>query len=254
MAEDLMRLQKWLAEGGIASRRKAEELITAGKVKLNGKIATLGDKGDPAKDRLEVDGKKVTLVTKKVYIALNKPTGVVTTVTDTHDRPTVMDYVPTDTRLYPIGRLDADTSGLLLLTNDGDFAQRLMHPKYEAKKTYVAVVTGVPGTDVVAQLRKGVVIEGKRTAPAQVKVEELIPGKEKTTRVRITIHEGRNRQVRKMWEAVGHKVLQLKRIGIGSLMLGTLPEGKWRKLTPPELKTFEKLGEDRQNKRSRRRR
>ena len=243
MADDKIRLQKWLADGGIASRRKAEELILAGKVTLNGQVATLGDKGNPAKDKLAVDGRPVKIITQKVYIALHKPKDVVTTVTDTHNRPTVMDYVPQNTRLYPIGRLDADTTGLILLTNDGDFAQTLMHPKFEAKKTYVAIVKGVPGSDAVAQLRKGIVLEGKRTAPANVKVEELIQPKgtkEKNARVRITIHEGRHRQVRNMWEAVGHPVLELKRVSIGGINLDTLPVGKWRKLTPAEIKSFDK--------------
>jgi pseudouridine synthase len=236
----MIRLQKWLSMAGVASRRKAEEMILAGRVKVNGRLVTeLGAKADPARDVLEVDGTIVDTQQKKVYILLHKPEGVVTTVTDTHGRPTVMDFVPSDVRLYPVGRLDQDTSGLMLMTNDGEWAQKLTHPKHEVKKTYVAVVKGVPTVENLRKLRQGIVIEGKKTAPAQVKLVETIPVKgEKTQNAKllITIHEGRNRQVRNMCETIGHKVLTLKRVVVGGLELGNVAKGKWRHLTPKEVK------------------
>jgi len=237
-----LRLQKFLAMAGIASRRKAEELITAGQVTVNGQVITvLGTKVNPVKDIVAVDGKKVELVQQKQYIMLHKPEGVVTTVTDPFGRPTVMDLVPDNTRLYPVGRLDADTSGLLLLTNDGDWAQKLMHPKNETQKVYIAIVKGVPGGDSLHKFRKGISIDGQKTAPAQIKQEEIIPIKGTKTqhaRLRIVIHEGRNRQVRKMCEAIGHKVVSLKRIEVGTLKLGTLQKGKWRNLSAKEIKNM----------------
>jgi len=235
-----IRLQKWLAMAGVASRRKAEEMITSGRVSLDGEVITaLGAKADPSKSVLAVDGKPVEIVQDKVYIMLHKPEGVVTTVTDPYNRPTVMDYVPTATRLYPVGRLDSDTSGLLLMTNDGEWAQKLTHPKHETKKTYVAVVQGVPSVVSLRIFRQGILIEGKKTAPAQIKLLEQMPikgTKTQNSKLLITIHEGRNHQVRKMCEAIGHKIVTLKRVEVGGLELGNLAKGKWRQLTAKEVK------------------
>ena len=236
----MIRLQKWLSMAGVASRRKAEEMILDGRVKVNGGLVTaLGTKVDPTQDVLEVDGKPIDTEQKKVYIMLHKPEGVVTTVTDTHGRQTVMDFVPGDVRLYPVGRLDQDTSGLLLMTNDGEWAQKLTHPKHQVQKTYVAVVKGVPTAENLRKLRHGIVIEGKKTAPAQVKLLETMPvkgEKVQNAKLLITIHEGRNRQVRNMCEAIGHKVVSLKRVVVGGLALGNVAKGKWRYLTPKEVK------------------
>jgi len=240
-----IRLQKWLAMAGVSSRRKAEELILAGRVSVNGQTITeLGAKGNPAKDKLALDGKPVKIVKEKVYIMLNKPEGVVATVTDPHGRKTVTDLIDLDTRLYPVGRLDADTSGLLLLTNDGEFAQKITHPSNQVKKTYEATVRGVPTVQSLRQIRDGIVIDGKKTAPAQVKMLErlFVKGAKGAThqnaKLLITIHEGRNRQVRNMCEAIGHRIISLNRISIGKLTLGKLEKGKWRKLNPNEVKTL----------------
>ena len=237
---DSIRLQKWLSMSGVASRRKAEEMIAEGRVYVNGiKVTELGAKANPQNDLVELDGKIVEIVQEKIYIMLHKPEGVVTTVTDPFGRGTVMDLVPNKMRLYPVGRLDFDTSGLLLMTNDGEWAQKLTHPKYEISKTYIAVVKGIPVAESLQKLRQGIVIDGKKTAPAQIK---LIKNDKKSTnsKVIITIHEGRNHQVRKMCEAVGHKVLTLKRVEVGGLELGSLPKGKWRHLTVKEAKNLVK--------------
>jgi len=235
--EDI-RLQKWLSMSGVASRRKAEEMIAEGRVYVNGvQVTELGAKANPQTDLVELDGKIVEIVQEKIYIMLHKPEGVVTTVTDPFGRTTVMDLVPDKMRLYPVGRLDFDTSGLLLMTNDGEWAQKLTHPKYEISKTYTAVVKGTPTAESLQKFRRGIVIDGKKTAPAQIK---LIKNDKKSTnsKVLITIHEGRNHQVRKMCEAIGHKVITLKRVEVGGLELGTLPKGKWRPLTAKEVKNL----------------
>ncbi|MCL2287270.1 MAG: rRNA pseudouridine synthase [Firmicutes bacterium] len=238
-----IRLQKWLSMAGVASRRKAEEMITDGRVSVNGAVITeLGAKANPQRDLLEVDGKPVEITGQKVYIMLHKPEGVVTTVTDPFGRPTVMDLVPSNVRLFPVGRLDQDTSGLLLMTNDGEWAQKLTHPKHETKKTYLAVVKGVPTPENLRKLRQGILLEGKKTAPAQVKLIEQPPVKgEKNAKLLITIHEGRNRQVRNMCEAIGHKVVTLKRVEIGGILLDNLAKGKWRHLTQKEVKSLRVL-------------
>jgi len=250
-----IRLQKWLSMSGACSRRKAEELITSGRVSVNGAVVTeLGAKANTQTDLVELDGKAVEIEGRKRYIMLHKPEGVVTTVTDPFGRTTVMDLVPKDVRLYPVGRLDYDTTGLILMTNDGQWAQKLTHPKNEVTKTYIAVVRGVPTGESLRKLAKGVEIEiekaavtlpkgsgGKaplkvKTAPATVKL--LGPQKDKNAKLMITIREGRNRQVRKMCEAVGHKIINLKRVSIGKLELGDLPKGKWRELTAREVKAL----------------
>jgi 23S rRNA pseudouridine2605 synthase len=231
-----VRLQKFLAESGIASRRKAEELIMSGHVRVNGQIVhEMGVKVNES-DLIELDNKRVSKIEKKVYIMLNKPTGFVTTSKDQFRRPTVLDLVKgVDVRLYPVGRLDYDTSGLILLTNDGEFTYKLTHPKHEEKKVYIAEVKGVMEVEKLKQLEKGLKIENFITSPAEVRVVKK--GKD-TSVLQITIHEGKNRQVRKMCEAVGHKIVTLKRIAMGGLELGDLPEGKWRYLSEDELNYF----------------
>lgn len=226
------RLQKVLAKAGIASRRKCEELITAGRVKVNGKIvSTLGSKVDPERDVIEVDGKLVTLPHKHTYLMLNKPVGYICTVHDPQGRPTIMDLIPTQTRLYPVGRLDKDSEGLILLTDDGDLAQRLTHPSWEHEKEYLVLVEGRPEPHSLRRLREGIALENGFTWPADVTVlgEEL-----DGTWLRFVIHEGRKRQLRRMCQAVGHPVRRLIRVRIGPLCLGELPVGQYRPLTEEE--------------------
>ncbi|SDG85109.1 23S rRNA pseudouridine2605 synthase [Aneurinibacillus thermoaerophilus] len=229
------RLQKIMARAGVASRRKCEELIAAGRVKVNGEvIRTLGFKADPERDEIEVDGQKIVLE-KHVYFLLNKPVGYITSVTDPQGRKTVLDLMEhVKERIYPVGRLDYDTSGLLLLTNDGAFANRIMHPRHELDKVYEAVVKGRIGEEALMRLCKGVMLEDGMTAPAQA---ERLSYDERNRRsaIRLTIHEGRNRQVRRMCEAVGHPVLKLKRVRLGFLTLDGVPEGKYRPLTKEEV-------------------
>jgi len=236
MAEP-MRLQKFLAQCGVASRRAAEGLIADGHVLVNGKImCELGTKIDPDSDNVTVHGKPVSLQTQSVYIMLNKPRGYVTTVKDEQGRPTVMDLLPKELgRIYPVGRLDFDTEGLLLLTNDGSFTQRLTHPSHEVSKTYLAKVRGTPSDKALKSLRTGVVIDGKKTHPAEVLVKK---NDDRCTLLSITIHEGRNRQVRKMCASIGHPVVFLRRISEGSLRLGDLPTGSWRHLTDDEVRNL----------------
>ncbi len=235
-----MRLQKYMAECGVASRRASETMISEGKVKVNGIVVTeLGTKIIPGKDSVEVNGLPIAPEGKKYYIALNKPSGYVTSVTDPYDRPVVTDLVKNDiaARVYPVGRLDYDTEGLLLLTNDGEFANKIMHPKNEIEKTYLAKIKGLLKIAEIRKLEKGVLIDGKITAPAKVK---LLKDFEGSSEVEITIREGRNRQVRKMFEAVEHPVIYLKRVSVGAVRLGKLPLGKWRHLTAEERMSLEK--------------
>ncbi|MEA5056987.1 MAG: pseudouridine synthase [Anaerotignum propionicum] len=235
------RLQKFLAEAGVASRRKAEELIAAGKIKVNGKVVMeLGTKIDPKKDEVlyldkEVSKKEVELV----YIMLHKPEGYVTTAKEQFGRPGVMDLVrDVKERIFPVGRLDYDTSGLLLLTNDGDLTYKLTHPKHDVDKTYIAKLYGTPDDMDLQKFRRGVVIDGKQTKPAKM---QIIEKGERQSIVEIIIHEGRNRQVRKMCEAIKHPVAQLKRVATGDLTMGDLPKGKYRHLTPKEVKYLKSL-------------
>lgn len=235
---EIVRLQKYIAMSGTASRRAAEQLIDEGRVAVNGKKVTeQGVKVEIGCDTVEVDGILLKVNDKKIYIALNKPTGYVTTVKDQFDRPTVIDLVEKEihTRVFPVGRLDYETEGLLLMTNDGDWANKVTHPKFESKKKYYAVLKGVLTIPELNKIRRGVVIEGKKTRPAECEIMEIDMG---MTLVEITIHEGRNRQVRKMFEAVGHTVKALKRESIGIVELGNLPEGRWRYLTSSEIEYF----------------
>lgn len=235
-----VRLQKFLAEAGIASRRKAEELIVMGKVQVNGKVVTeLGTKVDTKKDVVFYQNKKVEIKQNFVYLMLHKPEGYVTTVKDQFHRPTVVDLLKdVSERVYPVGRLDYDTSGLLLLTNDGDLTYRLTHPKHNIKKTYEAKVFGIPSEHNKVQFRRGIVIDGRKTEPATL---EIIKVEKKYTTVRIVIQEGRNRQVRKMCEAIKHPVAQLKRVATGTLFLGELEKGKYRHLTQKEVQYLKSL-------------
>ncbi len=226
---DGVRLQKVLAAAGWGSRRSCELLITEGRVGVNGEVAVLGRRVDPDIDRIEVDGVPIAGLPGRVYYLLNKPTGVVTTVSDPHGRPSVVELVPDEVRVFPVGRLDLDSEGLLILTNDGDLAHRLMHPSHGVDKEYLVEVDHGPvSAAALRRLRTGVMLEDGPSAPAQVSQPE--PGV-----LRITIHEGRNRQVRRMCEAVGHRVKRLVRIRIGPLVDRRLPPGHWRELTASEV-------------------
>lgn len=229
-----MRLQKFMAECGVASRRSAEKMIEDGRVYVNGELIDyMGYIVDVENDVVEVDGREIALEKKKHYIVLNKPKNYVTTVSDEFDRPTVMQLVKDiGERIYPVGRLDFDTTGLLIMTNDGDFANILAHPRHTVNKTYIARVDKILGKEQLEILQKGVFLDGVKTAPAKA---ENIKNPQKGFEVKITIHEGRNRQVRRMLEAVGVNVLALKRISVGGVTLGNLPEGKWRRLSDAEI-------------------
>lgn len=229
-----VRLQKYLAECGVASRRASEQMIADGRVTVNGAVVReMGVKIDPGSDRVEADGVPVRQVDKLYYILLNKPRGYVTTAKDQFNRPTVLDLVKDiDARLYPVGRLDYDSRGLLLLTNDGAFANRLTHPRGGIQKTYRALIRGHLTREELSSLRRGVRLDTGLTAPARV---EVLSEKENSSVVSVTIGEGKNRQVRKMFESVGHSVLGLTRTGEGCVRLGSLPEGKWRHLTAAEV-------------------
>mgnify|MGYP000445779428 CR=1 FL=1 len=231
-----MRLQKYLAECGIASRRKCEEYIIQGKVEVNGKIVTeLGTKIDFEKDKIKFNNKEIKPEKKHVYILLNKPIGYVTTADDQFGRDTVLDLVKVKERVVPVGRLDMYTSGALILTNDGDFVYKVTHPKHEITKTYTVTVRGIIENDAVEKLRNGVEIEDYKTRPAKVKI--LKTDEEKNiSRLEITIHEGKNRQVRKMCEAVGSKVVALHRSKIGDIGVKDLKLGTWRYLKDFEVK------------------
>ena len=234
-----MRLNKYIADAGICSRRKADELISNGNVKINGAVVKeLGCHVEDG-DVVMVNGKKIETVGKKVYVAVNKPLGYITSMDDDKDRATVAELVADiPERLFPVGRLDYNTSGLLLMTNDGSLTYTLTHPKHEVYKTYVAKVAGVISDTRLAKLRKGVDIGGFVTSPAKVKVIKQMP---RHAVVEISIREGKNRQVRKMFAAVGNKVQELKRVEIGEIKLGRLMEGHYRKLTREEIEYLKSL-------------
>ncbi len=228
------RLQKVIAESGVASRRKAEEMIISGRVRVNGNIVTkLGTKVS-GNDVISVDNKQLGKEVKEYYL-LNKPRGVVSTSHDDKGRKTVVDFIPTKNRIYPVGRLDYDTTGLLLLTNDGDFAHFMMHPKNQVDKVYVAKIKGFLKTEDIHALEQGVVIDNKRTSKSKVKVRKKDRVSE-TSIVELTIHEGKNHQVKKMFASLGYDVLKLKRERIGFLGLGNLKSGEYRTLNPKEIK------------------
>ena len=238
MEENKVRLQKFLANSGIASRRKCEELIIEGKISVNGKvIKELGTKIDPTKDKVEYCGKTIQNTEKLVYVLLNKPIGYVTTAKDQFNRDTVLDLVRIKERIVPVGRLDMYTSGALILTNDGHFVYKVTHPKHEITKTYTVTVHGIITSDEVDKLRQGVKIENYVTRPAKVKILKTDEDKN-ISRLEITIHEGKNRQVRKMCEAVGRKVIALHRSKIGNIGVKDLKIGTWRYLKEQELKQF----------------
>lgn len=230
------RLQKYLARCGVASRRAAEQLILDGLVRVNGQtVRELGAQVEPERDRVEVDGRPIRPPTAMVYLALNKPPGVVTTVSDPQGRPTVMDLVPRIGPLYPVGRLDADSEGLLLMTNDGDLANRLTHPRYGCEKEYRALVHGRPDEDFLDLLREGILLDDGPTAPAGVERESGRGLPDDMAVVRVTLREGRKRQVRRMLEAIGCPVERLERVRIGPLELGDLPRGASRPLSRSEV-------------------
>lgn len=230
-----MRINKYIAGAGVASRRKADELIASGQVKVNGAVLTKPGYDVLPGDLVEVRGRAIRPSGEKLYYAMNKPMGCVTTVKDDEGRTTVMDYIrDVDARLFPVGRLDYNTSGLLFLTNDGDFAYKLSHPKHRVDKKYLVRIAGNINKADLSRLRKGVVLDtGFRTSPAQV---NIITWTRHSTILDITIHEGKKRQIRKMFEAVGHHVVQLERVSIGNIQLGHLKPGHYRKLNPSEVR------------------
>lgn len=227
------RLQKVLARAGIGSRRVCEDLIEDGLVTVNGEVAVLGRRVDPDVDRVEVEGVPIGIRPDLVHYLLHKPAGVVSTASDTHGRPTVVSLVPDDPRVFPVGRLDAETEGLILVTNDGDLTYRLTHPSFGVDKEYLAEVEGEPSRGALRRLRDGIELDDGMTAPAQASL--LAPNL-----VRLVIHEGRNRQVRRMCEAVGHPVTRLVRTRIGPLVDRTLAPGEWRRLEPDEVRSLER--------------
>lgn len=237
----MVRLQKYLASCGVASRRGSEEIIKSGRVKVNGEtVREMGVQIDEENDMVMVDDAVIRPEKKMIYIMLNKPVGFVTTVTDDKGRDTVMELVSDiPARIYPVGRLDYDTEGLLIMTNDGDLTYKITHPKNNVEKTYVAEVTGNINMETLNKLRRGVVIDGVKTSPAKV---EVIGATQLGTRLEITIHEGRNRQVRKMFESVGCIVKRLKRTREAGLILGHVPLGRWRKLSESEVNMLKKIG------------
>ena len=229
-----VRLQKALAQAGVASRRKCETLIREGRVRVNGRVVTtLGVCVDPRRDVIEVDGRRVRPRTRRVYLALNKPPGYVTTAHDPAGRPTVLDLVPAVPGLFPVGRLDKESEGLLILTNDGDFANQLMHPRYGHEKEYRVLVSGRPSPAVLRQLSTGVEIEPGVTVRARVRPLRL---SDEGSWLSLTVCEGRRRQIRRMLALVGHPVLRLIRVRIGALKLRGLAPGQWRRLTEKERK------------------
>lgn len=239
MADDKIRLQKYLAECGVASRRKSEELIAAGKVKVNGVTALIGDKVNPKHDKVTVSGKKVVSVKKNVYIMLNKPRGFITTMNDEHDRKCVAELVKDiNTRVYPVGRLDRESEGLLIMTNDGEFTNALTHPSKHVSKTYRVTIRPTITKEKATEFRNGIEIDGRMTAPADLRVLET---QENRTVVEVTIYEGRNRQIRKMFEALGIEVARLKRTKVGNLKLGMLKQGAYRHLTEDEVSSLYEL-------------
>ncbi len=232
------RLQKYIAKCGAASRRKAEELIFDGRVKVNGSVVNNVVIVDDEVDVVELDGKVIKPEENMVYIMVNKPTEIITSAKDQFDRKTVLDIVNVKERVYPVGRLDYDTSGLLILTNDGDVTNRMTHPSHEVNKVYAAEIIGVPTKEEMDSFEKGLKIEDYITSPARIRI---IESKRDMALIEVTIHEGKNRQVRKMCEAIGHPVINLKRIAFGKLKLGKLKPGEWRNLSESEIEYLKSI-------------
>lgn len=230
------RLQKILAKAGIASRRKAEQLILEGRIRINGRVVSeVGSKADPILDTITCDNRPI-VIEEKIYILLNKPAGYVTTLSDPQGRPVVSDLVANiPLRLFPVGRLDLETEGALLMTNDGELGNAILHPRYEVNKTYEATIIGSPAEEKLNLLRQGIRIDGVQTRPAQIRV---LKRRKEQTQVEVIIHEGKKRQVRKMFQAISHRVLHLKRTAYGNLRLGALPVGKYRILSQNDLKNI----------------
>lgn len=234
MADNRMRLQKYLSECGVASRRKSEEMIESGIVKVNGKVASIGDKVDPKHDTVTVRGKKVLKQKNNVYIMLNKPRGFITTMNDEMDRKCVAMLVENaPARVYPVGRLDRESEGMLLFTNDGEFANALTHPSKHVSKTYRVTVRPPVSEEQLTKIATGIVIDDRKTAPADVKV---VLREENRVVLEIVLYEGRNRQIRKMCEEIGLDVARLRRIAVGSVKLGMLKQGDWRELSEEEIR------------------
>lgn len=232
------RLQKFMARCGVASRRKCEELITSGKVTVNGIIVNeLGAKVDSSIDIVTLEGKKIEPEEQKVYIALNKPVGIVSTVKDEHNRKTILDIVKVNERIYPIGRLDYDSSGLILLTNDGEVYNNVIHPRENINKVYRATLKGVPSIEEIEKFQSGVDIGDYTTAPAEFKILKVY---KTCCDAEVIIHEGKNRQIRRMCEKINHPVLALERIAVGEIALGSLKTGEWRHLTEEEVAYLKK--------------
>lgn len=233
------RLQKYMAKCGVASRRKCEELILQGKVKVNSVVIdALGTKVNPSSDKVEVNNKIIKLEENKVYIMLNKPEGYVTTNSDEKGRKTILDIVKVEERIYPIGRLDYDSSGLLLLTNDGDIYNKIIHPRVNIDKKYVALVKGLFTQDEMKKFREGVNIGDYVTSDAEIKIIEKYSN---SCKVEIIIHEGKNRQIRRMCSALGHEVVSLKRVSVGDIKLDKLTKGDWRYLEENEIEYLNSL-------------
>jgi 23S rRNA pseudouridine2605 synthase len=239
MSPEGERIQKVLARAGVASRRAVEEMIVRGRIRVNGGRVELGRRIDPSKDLVEIDGSRVPLEADLAYYLVNKPVGVVTTASDEQNRETVLDLIEVDTRVYPVGRLDIESEGAVLLTNDGELALRLTHPRYGVGKTYLVEVGGGVKERTLRELARGVELSDGMTAPAQVRLVERSP---RGTLIEITLSEGRNRQVRRMLEAVGHPVQRLVRTAIGPLMLGRLKPGTYRKLRLEEIRSLYRAG------------
>ncbi len=233
MKDNRIRLQKYMSENGIASRRKSEEMIEAGKVKVNGRVATLGDKVDPVRDKIVVSGKRVVRNKTKMYIMLHKPRGFVTTMSDELGRKCVSELVEdAGVRLFPVGRLDRNSEGLLLMTNDGEFSNMLTHPSRHVSKVYRVTVREKVTEEQLTKLTEGIMLDGTKTLPCDI---HIIDKGENRTVLNVVLYEGRNRQIRRMCEAVGLTVIRLKRTEIAGVRLGMLPQGKWRELNEKEM-------------------
>ena len=233
------RLQKFMARCGVASRRKCEEIITMGRVKVNDSLVVeLGHKVDPDIDKVYVDDKIISIEENKVYIALNKPEGIVSTVKDEKGRKTILDLVEVKERIYPIGRLDYETSGLIILTNDGDIYNKVIHPREAINKVYIALLEGLPTEEEISKFCNGIDIDGYITAKADLQVLKRVGV---NSSARITIHEGKNRQIRKMCDVIDHSVINLKRVSVGEILLEDLEKGKWRSLTSKEIEYLKNL-------------